>query len=141
MSALPDVNVLVALAWPNHVHHAAAAAWFRDHRDDGWTTCPLTESGFVRVSANPTISSGEVTPAAATDLLAALRRLGQHDFWADPISFVASPEVARDRVHGHRQVTDAHLLAIVLAHRGRLVTFDRGVSELGHPEAVWLLRQ
>ena len=33
VTALLDVNVLIALAWPNHVHHAAARAWFEDRRD------------------------------------------------------------------------------------------------------------
>ena len=28
MIALPDVNTLIALAWPNHVHHDAARSWF-----------------------------------------------------------------------------------------------------------------
>jgi predicted nucleic acid-binding protein len=28
MSSLLDVNVLLALAWPNHVHHAASRTWF-----------------------------------------------------------------------------------------------------------------
>ena len=30
MIALPDVNVLVALAWPNHVHHEQARGWFEE---------------------------------------------------------------------------------------------------------------
>ena len=29
MVYLLDVNVLIALAWPNHVHHAAAHTWSR----------------------------------------------------------------------------------------------------------------
>ena len=40
MTALLDVNVLIALAWPNHVHHVAARAWFEEHREEGWATCP-----------------------------------------------------------------------------------------------------
>jgi hypothetical protein len=28
---LPDVNVLPALASPNHVHRREAEAWFREH--------------------------------------------------------------------------------------------------------------
>jgi len=27
---------LIALAWPNHVHHAAAWAWFEAHQQEGW---------------------------------------------------------------------------------------------------------
>lgn len=52
MAALLDVNLLVALAWPNHVHHQAALGWFQRNQAAGWATCPLTESGFVRVSSN-----------------------------------------------------------------------------------------
>lgn len=32
MIRLLDVNVLVALAWPNHVHHEAVQAWFTETR-------------------------------------------------------------------------------------------------------------
>ena len=32
-AALLDTNVLLALAWPNHQHHAQAHAWFAAH---GW---------------------------------------------------------------------------------------------------------
>ena len=39
MTALLDVNVLIALVWPNHVHHEAARAWFTRRRKDGWATC------------------------------------------------------------------------------------------------------
>lgn len=137
--ALLDVNVLVALAWPNHVHHGASAAWFASHREDGWATTPLTETGFVRVSSNPSISAGTVTPAAAAELLGRLRELGAHHFWADSVSFAASPEVPRRRVQGHRQVSDAHLVALATVHDGRLVTFDRGVLALAGPERVLLL--
>jgi predicted nucleic acid-binding protein len=33
MITLLDVNVLIALAWPNHVHHGIARNWFRKQRD------------------------------------------------------------------------------------------------------------
>ncbi|MGH9896422.1 MAG: type II toxin-antitoxin system VapC family toxin, partial [bacterium] len=54
MIGLLDFNVLVALAWPNHVHHQAAVKWFLTNQSGGWATSPLTESGFVRVSSNAT---------------------------------------------------------------------------------------
>ena len=40
----------------------------------------------------------------------------------------------RQRLLGHRQVTDAHLLALALRHRGRLAAFDRGIAELVEQE-------
>ena len=35
MIALPDVNTLIALAWPNHVHHDAARSIALDIERDG----------------------------------------------------------------------------------------------------------
>jgi predicted nucleic acid-binding protein len=57
MISLLDVNVLIALAWPNHIHHRLASRWFDRNRKSGWATCPLTQSGFVRVSSNAHILS------------------------------------------------------------------------------------
>lgn len=36
MTMLLDVNVLVALAWPNHVHHVSARRWFAAEAAQGW---------------------------------------------------------------------------------------------------------
>jgi predicted nucleic acid-binding protein len=47
--ALFDVNVLIALFDPAHVHHESAHAWWKANQSSGWATCPLTENGFVRV--------------------------------------------------------------------------------------------
>jgi predicted nucleic acid-binding protein len=41
-------------------------------------------------------------------------------------------------VIGHRQVTDAYLVALARHHDGRLATFDRGLAAL-HDDAVELL--
>jgi len=70
MVGLLDVNVLVALAWPNHIHREVAHAWYQAHAALG---------------------------------------------------------------------TDAHLLALALRHKGRLVTFDSAVAALlptAAPEAA-----
>ena len=80
MTALLDTNVLIALAWPNHVHHAAARKWFSGRSQSGWATCLLTEAGFVRVSCNPRAVQYEVTRNAAIDLLERLKREGSHSF-------------------------------------------------------------
>lgn len=43
-------------------------------------------------------------------------------------------------VIGHRQVTDAYLVALARGHRSRLATFDRGLAAL-HGDEVELLGQ
>ena len=40
MIQLLDLNLLIALAWPSHVHHPQAHAWFADRAPSGWATCP-----------------------------------------------------------------------------------------------------
>lgn len=134
--ALLDVNALVALAWDSHVHHVAMRDWFAAHGSSGWATCPITESGFVRVSSNPNALPSAIGVNAARSVLTALRAHGGHRFLVDDVSIVAPdvPEVA-----GYRQVTDVHLLT--LAHRSgmRLVTFDAGIRSLIDGRDVELL--
>lgn len=132
MSAyLLDVNVLVALAWPNHVHHAIALDWFHGRRgEEGWATCPITQNGFVRVSSNHRALPEARTPREALQLLGRITALPGHVFWVDDIGLDDSPFLDPARLVGYRQVTDAHLLAIALRHGGRLATLDRAVSAL-----------
>jgi predicted nucleic acid-binding protein len=58
---LPDVNVLVALFEPAHVHHALAHEWFAEARHKAWATCPLTQSGFLRVVTRPAYPNRRLT--------------------------------------------------------------------------------
>ena len=130
MIALPDVNVLIALAWPNHVHHAAARSWFQEHRDGGWATCPLTEAGFVRVSCNPVAVRHSVTPLDAIAVLGKITHLGSHAFWPMDRSLLDLPEAIGPRIQGYRQITDALLLATAMQRDGRLATLDGGLAGL-----------
>jgi toxin-antitoxin system PIN domain toxin len=125
---LLDVNALVALAWDSHIHHSATRAWFAARGADGWATCPVTESGFVRVSSNPTVLPSAIGIEEARRVLALLRATGSHRFLVDDVSMMDHDV---PRLVGHRQVTDAHLHALARRHGVRLVTFDGGVRALG----------
>lgn len=123
---LLDVNVLVALAWPQHVHHGAAQSWFATLGNGRWSTSPVTESGFVRVSSNARVIPDARTPAEAAAFITALRAFGHWEFWADSV------EVSQclEGVMGYRQVTDAHLLQLAHEHDGSVATFDAGLVRL-----------
>lgn len=133
MISLLDVNVLVALAWPNHVHHESAHRWFERHQSAGWATCPLTQTGFVRVSSNDRVFPEARSPREALDLLGRIVALPKHVFWMDDTSIVKSRFVSRESLVGYRQLTDAHLLALALRRKGRLATFDRALQDLVPP--------
>jgi toxin-antitoxin system PIN domain toxin len=134
--ALLDVNALVALAWDSHVHHAAMRSWFAANAPAGWATCPVTESGFVRVSSNARALPSAIGVDAACGVLAALRAVEGHRFLVDDVSLV---DADVPRIAGHRRVTDAHLLALARRHGMRLVTFDAGAAALGRGRDVELL--
>jgi toxin-antitoxin system PIN domain toxin len=133
--ALLDVNALVALVWDSHVHHAAIRRWFGEHAADGWATCPITESGFVRVSSNAKALPHAIAPATAREVLGALRAAGSHRFVADDVS-LTDPDVPA--IDGHRQVTDVHLLVLARRAGMRMVTFDAGLARIGGGDAELL---
>ena len=134
MTALLHINVLIALAWPSHMHHHAARSWFAEHRPRGWATCPLTEAGLVRVSCNPGAVRHTVTPRDAILLVQRLRCLEAHSFWSlDRPIVTTQPEIV-DRIQGYRQITDAFLLLWAIQHGGQPATLDTGLSQL-HPSS------
>jgi toxin-antitoxin system PIN domain toxin len=134
--ALLDVNALVALAWDSHVHHARMRSWFAENAARGWSTCPVTESGFVRVSSNPRVLPSPIGFDGARTVLAALRATQGHSFLVDDVSLTDSDIPAPA---GYRQVTDAHLLALARRRGVRLLTFDSGLLALGEGRDVELL--
>lgn len=134
--ALLDVNALVALAWDSHVHHAAMRAWFRANGSTGWATCPITESGFVRVSSNPVVLPSAIGVDAARGVLSALRLHPGHRFLTDDVSMSDSDVPA---IVGYRQVTDAHLLTLARRRGMRLVTFDARIHAMGDESDVEVL--
>jgi hypothetical protein len=134
---LLDVNVLISLAWPNHVHHRAAQEWFRARSPQPWATTPVTESGFVRVSSNSSAIPTAVTPSEALLLLSRIRQVPGHVFLPDDLELVVGTAyVQAERIVTHRLVTDAHLLAVARRHGGRLATLDRGVAAMAGDDAT-----
>ena len=123
---LLDVNVLVALFNPDHIHHDTAHDWFAEHHTRGWATCPLTEQGVVRILANPStgansrglrrLSSGSRSSARAGIITSG--RIQCHCGTASSLTFV------------HRGPSSTHgCLPVGLAKKmkGRLATFDQTI--------------
>jgi uncharacterized protein len=123
--ALLDVNVLVALFDPHHIHHDAAHDWFAENRDAGWATCPITETGFVRVVSHPAYGLGERVETA-TARLRAFCDSGGHQFWRDAIS-LRDEIFDLSRAGSAKQLTDIYLLGLAVNRKGRLATLDRTI--------------
>ena len=125
MVHLLDVNVLLALFDRRHIHHEPAHAWFGSVGRKNWATCPITENGFLRITAKPSYPE---RPGNLTTLAEWLRQFcGQpgHHFWADAKSIleIFIPETPLTP----NQITDVYLLGLAAANDGKLATFDRKI--------------
>jgi uncharacterized protein len=125
---LLDVNVLIALAWPDHKFHDQAGLWFERHQRHGWATCALSQSAFVRILSNPAFSSDALTPAGAMQVLERNLRVPGHHFWKETIPLHDAVKNCDARITGHQQVMDAYLAGLAVHHRGRLATLDKGIK-------------
>ena len=128
MSHLLDANALIALAWPAHEHHARMLAWFNRRADEGWATTALTQAAFVRVICQPAFSGRSIGVAEVAGLLLRNTAHEAHRFLPLDFSFEEVLGRCTGGLHGHRQITDAYLLALC-ASRG--ADRDRGSEVAG----------
>ncbi|MDR0592761.1 MAG: PIN domain-containing protein [Bifidobacteriaceae bacterium] len=135
MISLLDVNVLLALLDTDHLFHGRARAWLTESIAQGWATCPITQAGYVRVVSGPRYPAGSTVSQAIGRLAEAMRE-PHHTFWPCDVSLAAQGAVAGGRLLGPGQVTDVYLLALAVAHGGRLVTLDRRVPLTPAPGAT-----
>ena len=128
MTFLLDVNVVIALIDPAHVGHDAAHRWFEDQGRASWASCPMTENGVIRIVGHPKYPNSPGSPAAVAAIVVGLRFLPGHVFWPDDISLLEAEHIDPSQIMTSGQVTDSYLLALAIAHGGRLATFDRRLS-------------
>ena len=108
---LPDINILLAMTDPMHLHHEVAGQWFARASHQGWATCPLTENGFVRILASLAYPGGRWHPPDTIALLETLLRnyATTHHFWPDNVSLSDRSLFRPEAIVGHRQIADIHL--------------------------------
>jgi len=135
MIYLLDVNVLLAMHYTAHVHHARATWWFdgldRCRPFDRLATCSITEIGFVRVASSKKTGMAKTVTAAREDL-ARLKEDWLTMFLGDPLGADQLPSWVTRSKH----VTDGHLLSLAKGWGGQLVTLDAGI-----PGAILIPKQ
>jgi hypothetical protein len=66
-----------------------------------------------------------------------------HAFWPQQISLLQEGLIRWERILGPRQISDAYLLALAVAHGGRLVSFDQRLDHQQVPGAsashLWVI--
>ena len=122
---LLDINLLLALSDPMHIHHPLAHRWFAEKGQHTWATCPLTENGFIRIASHPNYPN---RPGDVTAVLAIFRQLcgaPGHRFWPEDTSILQILEP--DAIITHAQITDVYLLGLAVHKRGKLATLDQRI--------------
>ena len=111
---LLDVNVLLGCGWKSHADHPALLGWLL--QIDDWATCPLTESGFIRISMT---TAYQAAFEDARKSLATLRALRGHRFLSDDVDAALLPVLS-----SYQDTTDAHLVTLAKRHGLKLTTLD-----------------
>lgn len=127
---LLDANALIALCWPTHQHHDAMRAWFNRQASSGWATCALTQAALVRIALQPAFAGRHVEVAEVAELLRRNTAHPQHRLLALDFDFSRVLATCTGGIWGHRQITDAWLLAVAVRHGCKLLTFDQGMAAL-----------
>ena len=123
---LLDVNVLIAMFDPAHVHHDLAHEWFAENRRRGWATTPFTENAVVRIVSNPKYGSNSERVPQVAARLQAFCASEDHRFWPAEVS-ICDPSRFNLAFAGQKQVMDVYLLGLAALHGGALATFDRTI--------------
>jgi len=86
-------------------------------QEEDWATCPLTESGFLRVSM---MSAYRASFEDARQSVSTLCALKGHRFLADDVNASLFPRVA-----SYKETTDAHLVTLARRNGRKLANLDR----------------
>jgi predicted nucleic acid-binding protein len=127
---LLDVNVVVAHAILEHVHHQTVFNWLDRNAQKGasYHVSPIIELGLIRNA----MRLGGLSISEARKLLENEIINLQLQKIPDSISANQLP----DWVQGYRQTTDAYLSELAKAHQLTLLTIDKGI-----PNALLILPQ
>lgn len=142
MNHLLDVNVLIALVDPKHIHFKIANDWFDAVGVEGWATCPTTQNGVIRIVGHSSYPNSSGSPSAVAAILKEFVSLPSHLFWPDDFSLLDDEQIDLGRLLTSKRITDTYLLALAVRNGGRLATLDHRLAVdpvIGGREALVLI--
>ena len=126
------MNVWLALATAEHVHHGSAVRWWKE-ASGRIAFSRITQLGFLRLMTTAAAMDGK--PLSMTTAWSVHDRL----FEDDRVVFVSEPAGVEAGFRQHtsgvaaspKTWTDAWLLAFAHAAEGKVITFDRALCARG----------
>jgi uncharacterized protein len=134
--SLLDLSVVLALAEPGTERNRSAREWLGTVDSSSCGICSLTERDFVRVFSDSAVRPQPEGLLLATAILGTWKGHSVFPRWPMPSEFGWVDLTARfaARIYGHRQITDAYLLGMVIKENGVLVTFDSAIQYMAGTE-------
>jgi hypothetical protein len=134
MIFLLDVNLLFVLHQPLHPDFMRVKRWYENRENNNISTCPMTQSGMMRLLVQGVAGLDPYTMEEARESLNHILDLPGHVYWPDDSAYLDATRAIVARMHGHRQITDAYLLGLAIHYKGKLATLDRGILHLAGRE-------
>ncbi len=121
---LPDVNVLLALLDPMHVHHDAAHRWYVERSPLRLLTCSHLENGVIRVAGQPKYPNCLGTSRRVREFLQHFIEKAAAESCGRDVSLLEDGVLLQPESLTPSRVSDLYLLALAVAHGAKLATFD-----------------
>jgi uncharacterized protein len=132
---IPDVNLVLAAARPDHLHHAAAKAWWLSAVQGATAErpirlLPVVVSGFLRIVTHPKIFSFPSTIEAATTHIDSLLALSNVDLFETQPNWEIFRKLCVERSLTGNAIPDAWIAATAIQHNDHVVSFDKDFKKL-----------
>ena len=137
---LPDVNVLLALAFDAHQHHPFAVKWLDSIHDGEACLCRITQSGFLRLASNPALFGEEaLTLSGAWACYDSLTADTRFSFATEPVGLEHYwRRLTLADTYSPKVWTDRYLAAFATASDSQVVTFDAAFAAIPEARALVL---
>lgn len=139
---LLDVNALLALLDPMHVHHEAAHDWYGRRPGRLLLTCSHVENGVIRVASQPKYPNCLGTSGRVREALKIFIGQVSAERCSREVALVDDSILLRPELLTPSRVSDLYLLALAAANDARLATFDRRIpaaAVAGGPQALEII--
>ena len=132
---IPDVNLVVAAARPDHLHHAQAKIWWLEalqaaSEERPIRLLPVVVSGFLRIVTHPKIFAIPSAIADATSHIDALLSLPNVALFEAQPRWSDFKQLCIEKSLTGNAIANAWIAATTTASNGHLVTFDRDFRKL-----------
>lgn len=130
MRFLLDANILVTLFDNKNDNHAKVAQWFLQHiqsSNNVWLSGAITQMACLRILSLPSYPADYSFKEVQEIFVEAIKHT-KHEFIATNLDVVQSNIIDWRHLQGHRQLTDAYLLALAVHANAKLVTLDSRIN-------------